>query len=78
MYLWLIDPVLALVCITASFAFYSENSDVSRNEALIYGTCLFALMVCYGITLLHYLFKGMHYSMKIRVALSSVIYRKVC
>lgn len=42
-----------------------------------YGLYLFVLTVCYGITLIHYYFRGHYYAMRVRVALSSIIYRKV-
>lgn len=61
-----------------AFNDYSENSGVSRDDAIKYGAAFVVLTVFYGITLLHYLFCGLHYSMKIRVAISSLIYRKVC
>ncbi|XP_031639826.1 multidrug resistance-associated protein 4-like, partial [Contarinia nasturtii] len=57
-------------------SYFRENSDVTGDDALMYGSIFFVLTVCYGIALLHYLYRGMCCSMKLRVALSSIIYRK--
>ncbi|XP_055301713.1 ATP-binding cassette sub-family C member 4-like [Sitodiplosis mosellana] len=87
---WWEALVLGLYCIFTdcfcrlTFAFilerllshFRENSDVSQEDALTYGAVLFAFSICSGISFLHHLFKGYHCTMKVRVALSSVIYRK--
>lgn len=50
---------------------------MSKNEASKYGILMFAFTVCYGIGLLHHVYYGQYFAMRIRVALSSLIYRKV-
>lgn len=57
--------------------FCRKNSDVSRDEAIKYASYFFALTIFYGIAMLHFSFNGFYYAMRVRVALSSVIYRKV-
>ncbi|XP_031622965.1 multidrug resistance-associated protein 4-like, partial [Contarinia nasturtii] len=57
--------------------YFRENSDVSRDDAFIYGAVLFVFTIVYGIALLHNFFKGACCSMKLRISLSSIIYRKI-
>lgn len=54
-----------------------EDSDQSRDGAVRYGIYFFVLTVSYGITLIQYVYYGYYYAMRVRVALSSLIYRKV-
>lgn len=50
---------------------------MSKNEASKYGILMFAFTVCYGMGFLHIVYYGQYFAMRIRVALSSLIYRKV-
>ncbi|XP_031631875.1 multidrug resistance-associated protein 4-like isoform X2 [Contarinia nasturtii] len=55
---------------------HRENSDVSRDDATKYGIGLFILSMSSEFGFLHYYFNGFRYGMRIRIALSSLIYRK--
>lgn len=50
---------------------------MSKDEALQYGTSIFVITVVAGIIMLHYFFLGFCYGMRVRVAMCSLIYRKV-
>lgn len=50
---------------------------MSQNEALKYGTTIFVITIVAGIIMLHYFFLGFCYGMRVRVAMCSLIYRKV-
>lgn len=50
---------------------------MTRDDALIYGTSIFVITIFAGICLLHYFFLGFCYGMRVRVAMCSLIYRKV-
>ncbi|XP_031625002.1 probable multidrug resistance-associated protein lethal(2)03659, partial [Contarinia nasturtii] len=54
-----------------------ENSEVSRDNAIIYGVALFAFNVFSRVDFMHFYFNSFYYSMRIRIALSSLIYRKI-
>lgn len=58
-----------------SFA-HSEGSDMSYDEALVYATVMSALVAIYGIGSNHYYMNGNHSSMKVRVAVCNLIYKK--
>lgn len=50
---------------------------MSRDDAQTYGIAIFALTMSGGMGFLHYYYYGSYYALKIRVALSSLIFRKV-
>lgn len=58
--------------------YFRENSGNHREGAIKYGLYVLILTICYGVGFLHYFYYGAYYAMKIRIALSSLIYRKVC
>lgn len=53
-----------------------EQPEISRDEALQNGVFLFILTMTYGIGLIQYGYHGFYYAMRVRVAISSLIYRK--
>ena len=57
--------------------FSSEDSGISIHEAYAYGAGIVAMSALYTFTHHQYFFGVMHYGMKLRVAHSSFIYRKV-
>lgn len=50
---------------------------MSRDDALKYGTAIYIISVMSGVALLHYFFFGFCIGMKLRVAVCSLVYRKV-
>lgn len=50
---------------------------MSQNDALKYGTSVLIITIVAGIILLHYMFLGFCYGMRVRVAICSLVYRKV-
>lgn len=50
---------------------------MSKNEASKYGILMFVFTVCSGMGFLNIVYYGQYFAMRIRVALSSLIYRKV-
>lgn len=50
---------------------------MSRDDALKYGTIIFIITIVAGVIMLHYFFLGFVYGMRVRVAMCSLIYRKV-
>lgn len=50
---------------------------MSYDEALKYGTAICVIKIVSGIIYLHFLNLAFYYGMKIRVAVCSLIYRKV-
>lgn len=58
--------------------YFRESSEISRAGAIKYGIAIFMLTVTYGVSFIHYFYYSEYYAMKIRVALTGVIYRKVC
>lgn len=65
------------MCKLCSLFFYSKDSDMSRDDALKYGTAIYIISVMSGVALLHYFFFGFCIGMKLRVAVCSLVYRKV-
>lgn len=59
------------------FTQFRVNSEMTENGPMIYGILMFTANLCYGISVNFHFFYGFYYAMKIRVALSSLIYRKV-
>ncbi|XP_031638154.1 multidrug resistance-associated protein 4-like, partial [Contarinia nasturtii] len=57
-------------------SYFSENSNISRDDAFIYGIVFFVNTLFYRVGMHNYLFQGLCCGMKFRVALSSIIYRK--
>lgn len=57
---------------------FSKNSEISQNDALISGSSIFVITIVSGIALLHYFYFGFYYGMRVRIATTSLIYRKVC
>lgn len=57
--------------------FFRKDSEMSRYEASMYAVAIIVLIMCYGMGCLHYMFCGQYFAMRIRVALSSLIYQKV-
>lgn len=51
---------------------------MTRDDALKHGTAIFIITVVSGISYLHYSYLGYCSGMKVRVAVSSLVYRKVC
>lgn len=51
---------------------------MSRDDALIYGTAICLMTIVPGIASSHSLFRVFHNGTKVRVAVCSLIYRKVC
>lgn len=62
---------------SAFFSGYSKNSQVTQNDALKYGTAICLITIFSGIGLLHYFYFGFYYGTRVRVAVTSLIYRKV-
>lgn len=58
-------------------SYYSKNSNVSRDDALKYGTAIFIITISFGISVLHYFYFAFYYGARLRVAVCSLIYRKV-
>lgn len=56
----------------------SKDSVMAQDDALNYGTAIFVVTVVLGICAMHYTFLGSYYGTRIRVAICSLIYRKVC
>lgn len=56
---------------------YSKNSEISQDDALTYGTAILVITIFSGICLLHYFYFGFYYGTRVRVAVCSLIYRKV-
>lgn len=56
----------------------SKDSVMTQDDALNYGTSIFVMTVVLGIFAMHYTFLGSYYGTRIRVAICSLIYRKVC
>lgn len=59
------------------FHVFSEHSKAARDNASQYGAYLFALTVLSGISTIHFLYYSFHCAMKARVAITSIVYRKV-
>ncbi|XP_031639334.1 probable multidrug resistance-associated protein lethal(2)03659, partial [Contarinia nasturtii] len=57
-------------------SYFRDNSEVSFHEARNYGVGLFILSICTGIITFQYIYYRYYSGMKVRVAISSVIYRK--
>lgn len=56
---------------------FSKNSEMSQDEALLYGTSIFVITILTGVLTIHYLNVCPYYGLRIRVAVCSLIYRKV-
>lgn len=54
-----------------------KNTEISQNDALNSGTTIYIITIIAGIIMLHYYFLGYCYGMRVRVAMCSLIYRKV-
>lgn len=55
-----------------------KDSHVSQNDALVYGTAIFAMTIIPGLASSHSLFKVFCTGQKVRVGVCSLIYQKVC
>lgn len=55
----------------------SKNHRVSRDDALKYGTAIFIITISSGISVLHYFYFSSYFGTRVRVAVTSLIYRKV-
>lgn len=51
---------------------------MSQSDALVYGTGIFLMTIVSGMSCSHLLFKGICTGTKVRVAVTNLIYRKVC
>lgn len=58
--------------------FDRKDSDMSQNDALVYGTGIFFMTTVSGMSCSHILFKGICVGTKVRVAVTNLIYQKVC
>lgn len=63
--------------IPLQFIDYRENSDVSRDDVLKYGTAILLATISSGMCTLHFFYFSSYYGGRIRVAVCSLIYRKV-
>lgn len=54
-----------------------KDSELSHESAVHYGTAIFLVTIVSGFALLHYFYYCINYAMQLRVAVCSLIYRKV-
>lgn len=59
------------------FGFHSEGSNLDYHDGLIYASGLVATSAIYAVCLNQFVITGWHTGMKVRVAICSLIYRKV-
>lgn len=78
--LWLnhhISPQLLIFSMFQIFKKIRKDSDMSHDDAILYASGIVALSAFSGLIINQFFVIGFHNGMKVRVAVCSIIYRKV-